>query len=161
MLRVLVGAGHAAEATIAAAAVLMPHACILSAYGMTEATSSITFNTLVSPASMLAPGAPGAANKICTAEQLRAVATPKWAGVTQTGAPESHCVGTAAPGFQLAIEMLTEDVDVYHGLSDGSDCALVCSLLYGSSGLNQMRFQCHRDFGGQQPRCLMVACEGK
>jgi acyl-CoA synthetase (AMP-forming)/AMP-acid ligase II len=44
--RVLVGAGGVPVATLSALAPRMPAACILSAYGMTEAASSITFDTL-------------------------------------------------------------------------------------------------------------------
>lgn len=112
MLRVLVGAGNAPEETIAAAAALMPNACIISAYGMTEASSSITFDTLVSPAS-----------NTLHVEHRKPVPTPKWAEKTQMGAKESHCVGFPAPGFQLAIELLGEDAGEGDGLSDGS-CAV-------------------------------------
>jgi acyl-CoA synthetase (AMP-forming)/AMP-acid ligase II len=109
MVRVLVGAGSAPYATVAAASALMPHACIMSAYGMTEAASSITFDTLVSPACMHALHAPIPASKRSIVHKGKVVPTPKWLGKAQSGAIESHCVGLPAPGFQVAIGILKGD----------------------------------------------------
>lgn len=111
MKRVLVGAGSAPEATVVAVASLMPHACIMSAYGMTEAASSITFDTLVYPANVHAAHAyrPSRERLCVGVGKEKVVPTPKWLGVSQTGAKESHCVGQPAPAFQVAIEILRED----------------------------------------------------
>jgi acyl-CoA synthetase (AMP-forming)/AMP-acid ligase II len=108
MQRLLIGAGSVADATVAAASSLMPNACIMSAYGMTEAASSITFDTLVPPACMHAPHALTLASRRSHVHKGKVVPTPMWLGAAQIGAIESHCVGLPAPGFQVAIEVLQE-----------------------------------------------------
>eukprot|EP00892_Ulva_mutabilis_P001494 jgi/Ulvmu1/11345/UM075_0005.1 len=100
MRRLLVGAGAASPSSIQQVAQLMPHACIQSAYGMTEAASSITFLTLVPPPHMrgdssCSSGGGGAAGAAGSGAET-AAAAPADAGPSQ-------CVGHPAPGIQVRI----------------------------------------------------------
>ncbi|GBF96919.1 hypothetical protein Rsub_08999 [Raphidocelis subcapitata] len=84
VLRVLVGGGGMRPAVAGLVVRLFPNAVVSTAYGMTEAASSITF---------LCPAA-------------RTAAEP---GGSSNSAPSGVCVGAPAPGVQVAIAAPTAD----------------------------------------------------
>ncbi|KAI8465260.1 MAG: hypothetical protein J3K34DRAFT_525487 [Monoraphidium minutum] len=97
VLRVLVGGGGMRPRLAPLVARLFPNAAVSSAYGMTEAASSITF---------LAPALPPPAE---AAGRCEDAASTSGSGSSEGGthgglaAPSGVCVGWPAPGVQVAI----------------------------------------------------------
>lgn len=111
MQRLLVGAGAVDGGTVAEIAQLMPNARIQTAYGMTEAASSITFLTIVPPppagqhaqhshSTTAAPLVPGRAAR---SAQARRGNGPAGSAAAPAGAGASQCAGYPAPGIQVRL----------------------------------------------------------
>lgn len=109
--RLLVGAGTVAAATISKIARLMPNACIQTAYGLTEAASSITFSTLVVPAHLAEAQRPGASPGGSPAHSASAWSSRDSHSTESppAGAGASHCVGFPAPGVRIRLLRVAGD----------------------------------------------------
>lgn len=123
MRRLLVGAGSVSDAAITRIAEIMPNACIQTAYGMTEAASSITFLTLVpSPrphrhaGGTNAAGAPGDTHE---PPSVKRTGDRAW-GAAPEGAGPSRCVGHPAPGIQLRLRRIDDAQEHTETTSSGS-----------------------------------------
>lgn len=97
MRMLLVGAGLLPAADVPPLRALMPHARILTSYGMTETASSVAFDQVHAGAG------PAAAPAISPDRRSRSAEPRALAGSPESAPAAGACVGRAAPGIQIAV----------------------------------------------------------
>eukprot|EP00887_Chlorella_sp_A99_P008051 scaffold12.g8051.t1 len=105
MRRVLLGGGGTAPELLHALALLFPAATVQSAYGMTEAASSITFRTEWTPCASeedsTATARAASSNADSPVPSTGTAAAPRAAGAPE--AAGGACVGEPPPGIEVAV----------------------------------------------------------